>query len=469
MIRRHVRLLRLGLMFADALSAFVLFGAVVTLRFEYLDASARWDVMGVTPMQVAAGYGVIWVTCLWLLGLYRLRTHWTMRGEIVDVLRATIVAALVSFSLLYLLQLQHISRLFVLILLVCQPLLTVATRAALRAFLGRMRSRGYNRRQLLIVGAGPEATAFADEIERHAALGLQVMGHLAGPRDEPGQTRHPVIGTLDDVEKVLHTRVVDEVAICLSPQDWSYVEPITRICEEEGRIVRVSMHALGAVLTGGIYDELSGMPIVTFLHGPDHVVGLVAKRIVDIVISLVGLIVLSPVLLVVALNIRLREGPPVLFRQARVGLHGRLFECLKFRTMTPDAEERFGEVAHLSEMRGPAFKMTDDPRITPTGRFLRRTSLDELPQLINVLRGEMSIVGPRPAVPSEVAGYSIWHRRRLAMRPGITGLWQISARGTLDFDDRATLDLHYIDRWSIWMDLKILLRTIPALLSQQGR
>jgi lipopolysaccharide/colanic/teichoic acid biosynthesis glycosyltransferase len=177
---------------------------------------------------------------------------------------------------------------------------------------------------------------------------------------------------------------------------------------------------------------------------------------------------LSPILAIVALYVRLVDGSPVLFRHDRVGLHGRVFTCLKFRTMVRDAEDQMDSVVELNDMKGPAFKVWNDPRVTPTGRVLRRWSLDELPQLINVLRGEMSIVGPRPAPPREVEGYSIWHRRRLSMRPGLTGYWQVEARSDDSFDRRAELDLQYIDRWSLWMDLKIIFRTIPAILSQPG-
>lgn len=195
---------------------------------------------------------------------------------------------------------------------------------------------------------------------------------------------------------------------------------------------------------------------------------MIAKRVFDIFLSAAGLILLSPMILLIVLYVRLADGPPVLFRQRRVGLHGRLFTCFKFRTMEPGADERIDEFSHLSEMRGPAFKMAEDPRVTGRGRWLRRTSLDELPQLWNVLRGDMSIVGPRPA-PREVDMYSVWHRRRLSMRPGLTGLRQISARSDPDFDRRVAIDLDYIDRWSLWMDIKIVLRTIPVVVSQGGR
>jgi exopolysaccharide biosynthesis polyprenyl glycosylphosphotransferase len=456
-------------MTADALSAFVLFGLIVGLRFDVLDPGAEWQVGGIGPGQVAAAYGVIWVASLWILGLYRLRTYWSVRGEVTDVLRAMAVAAVVSFSLIFLLKIENISRLFVLELLIAQPIVTMATRLVLRLFLGWVRDRGFNSRQMLIVGSGKEAREFAREIERNAALGLRIIGYLCGPGAVPKTSDHPVLGTVDQIQEVLHSRVVDEVVICLPPNDWSYVEPVTRICAMEGKIVRVSMRALGGILTGGRYEQLGETPLVTYLNGPDHVVAMVVKRLFDIVLSGLSLIVLSPVLLALVGYIRIRDGSPVLFQQQRVGLHGRLFTCLKFRTMTRDAEERFQEIAHLSDIRGPAFKMTADPRITPTGHWLRKTSLDELPQLINVLKGDMSIVGPRPALPREVEGYSVWHRRRLAMRPGMTGLWQVEARRDDSFDNRANHDLRYIDRWSIWLDLKIMLRTIPAILQQEGR
>jgi exopolysaccharide biosynthesis polyprenyl glycosylphosphotransferase len=469
MIRRHLVLLRSALMLADGASALVLFWLIATVRYDLLQAPGELAAGRLDPIVLALGYAVLWVASLWFAGLYRLRTHWSLRGEVVGVVRAAVVVAFVSWSVLFLINAPNVSRLFLIMLFLVQPTVTIAGRIVLREFLAHIRSRGYNRREMLIIGAGPEAEAFANQVEGHRELGLRVMGHLTGPRDEETAVTRPVLGQVDDIERILHGQVVDEVAVCLSPADWSYAEPATRICEEEGRIVRVVIPPLGGILTGGHHEQLGETPVVSFLYGPDRVLAMALKRGFDIVASAVGLIVMSPLMLVIAIAIRLTDGEPVIFEHRRVGLHGREFDCLKFRTMVPGAEELQEEMERLNDMAGAAFKIHDDPRVTPLGRFLRRFSLDELPQLINVLRGEMSIVGPRPAPPREVAQYSVWHRRRLAMRPGLTGLWQVQARMDSDFNRRATLDLNYVDSWSLWMDMKILLRTIPALITQQGR
>ena len=285
-----------------------------------------------------------------------------------------------------------------------------------------------------------------------------------------GAVSRPVIGTIEDIESVLHGRVVDEVAICLSPTDWSYVEPVTRICEEEGKIVRVSIQSLGGLLTGGHFEEVGGLPIVTFLYGPDRFLGMLAKRAFDIVGSVAAAGAAQP-------------GPagrrcstcasPTDRRScsANIGSDSTADRSSASSSgrWSPTRRRCCPRSPICPRSSGPAFKIADDPRITRVGRFLRRTSLDELPQLWNVLRGEMSIVGPRPAPPREVEQYSIWHRRRLSMRPGLTGLWQVSARSEADFDRRVELDLDYIDRWSLWMDIKILLRTIPVIVAQEGR
>ena len=276
-----------------------------------------------------------------------------------------------------------------------------------------------------------------------------------------------LLGPLADLPTILHERVVDEVVICLPFSQWNLVDAIARICEDEGKIVRVPMDVLDHAFAAGKVEDLDGVPVFSLVSGPDRTLALAVKRVVDVVSSLSGLLILSPLFAVVAILVRREDGGAVFFRQGRVGVHGRPFEVVKFRSMVPDAEGLRADLAARNEVNGPAFKVTADPRVTRTGRWLRRSSIDELPQLWNVLRGEMSLVGPRPPLPQEVAAYDVWHRRRLSMKPGMTGLWQVRARREPEFDRWVSADLEYIDRWSLWLDLKILARTIPAAL--EGR
>ena len=487
MVRQHITALRIGLMSADGLSAVALFILLSVFRFGASEWQATWATAGIDGRLLAFLYGVGWVATLWLIGLYRLRVRWSARTEVVDVARAVLLLAVATFVLLFWLKLPNVSRLFLVLLFPTQLVLTVASRFVLRWAFATARSRGLNSRFILVVGTDPAAMTFADLIEARREMGLHVMGHLSATatadggsgqaaRSHPGGppavgflAGRPILGTVDDIEDVLHSHVVDEVAICLPPSQLSLVEPITRLCEDEGRIVRIPTEETGLTLPGGRIEDFDGMRILSLVYGPDRAVALVMKRLLDIAAAALALVVLSPLLATLAIWIRVRDGSPVLFRQVRIGEHGRPFKVVKFRTMIPDAEERLGELETLNEIQGHAFKVTDDPRVTKTGNVLRSLSFDELPQLLNVLRGEMSLVGPRPPLPREVEGYDVWHRRRLSMKPGITGLWQVAARREPEFDRWVRMDLEYIDRWSLWLDFKIIVRTIPAVLAQQGR
>ncbi|MEA2549943.1 MAG: hypothetical protein QOE42_2541 [Chloroflexota bacterium] len=480
-------------MAADALSAIALFLAISVARFGSAWFSS-WVTVGIDPRVLGLLYAAGWTAILWLFGLYRLRVRWSARTEVIDVGRAVLLLAVGTFVLLFWLKLPNVSRQFLLELFPAQLVLTIGSRFVLRWAFAVARARGLNARFILIVGAGPTAIAFADRLERHPEMGLHVIGHLADPDDPPpipgGDTiehgsapsstasrqigtaspaTRPILGTIGDIQRVLHTQVVDEVAICLPVASIGLVEPITRLCEDEGRIVRIPTDEIGLTLPGARIEDFDGMRVLSLVYGPDRAVSLLIKRLLDIAIALVALVVLSPVLAVTAAWIRAHEGGPILFRQVRIGEQGRPFEVIKFRTMILDAERRLADLASLNEIRGQAFKVTDDPRVTASGRVLRASSLDELPQLWNVLRGEMSLVGPRPPLPSEVDEYDVWHRRRLSMKPGITGLWQVAARREPEFDRWVRMDLDYIDRWSLLLDLKIIARTIPAVIGQQGR
>jgi exopolysaccharide biosynthesis polyprenyl glycosylphosphotransferase len=463
MIRRHGRTLQVLLVAVDAAMAAVVLVALWYVRFG-ADWALYWREAVREPVVFVALFSGGWVAVLWFHGLYRLRARWSIASEALDIVRATVVMALLSLSVFFIFRLPDVSRLFLLVLFPVLAMLTLATRAVLRRTFEALRLRGMNARFVLIVGAGPRGRRFAEQIVGNPALGVRVAGFLD---DEHHRLPHgwPLLGRLEDLQDILHAQVVDEVAVCLPFAHWDKVDAIAGIAMEEGKIVRVPMDVLDRAFASGRVEDLDGVPVFSLVSGPDRLVGLAAKRLVDIVVSAAALLLLWPVALAIAAWIRSYDGAPVYFRQVRVGLHGRPFTVLKFRTMAKDAEERYDEVVGLADSR--AFKLTDDPRVTPPGRFLRRTSLDELPQLWNVLRGQMSLVGPRPAPPREVEGYDVWHRRRLSMKPGLTGLWQVTARRDDSFERRANLDLDYIDRWSLWLDLKIMARTIPAAL--EGR
>ena len=372
-----------------------------------------------------------------------------------------------TLSVLFLFKLPDVSRLFLLVLFPVQAAVTIATRVVIRLVMERLRREGRNLRYVLVLGADERAQEFAATLESHPELGLRIAGFLS---DKPFQAiRSPWkrLGMLNELERILHSRIIDEVAICLPFEQWGLIDAISRICEEEGKIVRIPMDVLGRAISVGRVEELDGTPVFSLVSGPDRGMALATKRLVDVVASVLGLAVLSPVLAVIAIAIKLDGGGPVFFHQRRVGLNGRPFEVWKFRSMTIDAEARLPAIRYGNEIVGHAFKLSNDPRVTRVGRFLRRTSLDELPQLWNVLVGQMSLVGPRPPLPAEVRDYDLWHRRRLSMKPGITGLWQVRARRAPRFDQWVAADLEYIDRWSLWLDLKILFRTIPAAL--EGR
>ena len=462
--------LRVGLMVADGLIAVGVFMAVAMLRFRNDgNVASLWRALNVEPILAAVIFAAVWVGVLWISGLYRLDVRWNVSTEIRDVARATLLVVAITLSALFLLKQEDVSRLFLTMLFVIQPTVTLVSRLILRAAFTWNRAHGRDPRFMLVVGTGQLAQDFADRVETHPGLGLRIVGHLSAPQEpEPIVTRQ-VLGSIDNLHDVFREQVVDEVAICLPPAASRLLEPIASVASGEGKTVRIAVDPIEEILPSAVQEEFDGIIVRSLVNDGQREAALILKRLIDVVGAAVGLVLLSPVLLGAAVALRLRVGSPVLFRQERVGLHGRPFTMLKFRTMVVDAEDRLAEVSHMNERNGAAFKATNDPRITPVGRFFRRTSIDELPQLWNVLSGSMSLVGPRPPLPDEVAEYDVWHRRRLSMKPGITGLWQVEARHEPDFDRWVEHDLIYIDGWSIWLDLKILARTVPALLTHGGR
>jgi exopolysaccharide biosynthesis polyprenyl glycosylphosphotransferase len=468
MTKRHLMALRLLLILGDGVAAVLVFLFVSYVRFVEGDPLATWSV-GIDIRLAAIAFALTWVAVLWLLGLYRLRVRWSLVTEARDIIRATVLLVMLTLSTLFVFHQDDVSRLFLGILFVTQPAVAVAGRALLRVWFDTLRRQGRNTSFMLVVGTGTLAQQFADRVEARAGLGIRIIGHLAPPGDaaDPADVSRPILGTIDDIGGIFRTRIVDEVAVCLSAESAEYTEPIIALAADEGKTVRIPRAPDEELMSIALQEEFEGFLVRSVVHDGQREVELIVKRVLDVIGAAAALVILSPLLIVTALVIRVRDGAPVLFRQTRVGRHGRTFTIYKFRTMVPDADERYDVVT--AEAKPVVYRRRGDPRVTRTGRFLRRSSIDELPQLFNVLRGDMSLVGPRPPLPREVKGYDIWHRRRLSMRPGMTGLWQIQARLDHHFDEVAELDLKYIDEWSLWKDLGILLRTVPAVLLARGR
>lgn len=467
MIRRHGTLLRATLACGDALAILALM-YIVSGIWRGAEWHAEWAGIVEQPLWPALLAAGAWVGVLWGHGLYQLRARWSLRGELLAMGRATLTMVLVVIAALYLLNWPEVSRAFVLLVVPSAAVVSLASRRVIHWFLGDLRRRGRNTRNLLIVGTDPIALRLAHELEAHPALGVRIIGYLNGTSQEPGMG-WPYLGAIGGLARVLRDHVVDEVAVCLGGTESATTEEIVELCRAEGKVVRIPLAADHVSGTVRYVESLAGLPVMSIVQGPDRQIALAVKRVLDFVGASFALMLLSPLLVALGAAILVSQGRPILFRQDRVGLHGRRFRLVKFRTMIPDAEQKLAELRARNEIKGHAFKLTDDPRVTRLGRFLRRTSLDELPQLWNVLLGEMSLVGPRPPVPAEVDEYDQWHRRRLSMKPGITGLWQVSARRESEFDRWVEKDLEYIDRWSLWLDFKIFLRTLPAMVRSEGR
>jgi exopolysaccharide biosynthesis polyprenyl glycosylphosphotransferase len=277
-----------------------------------------------------------------------------------------------------------------------------------------------------------------------------------------------VLGGIADLPRVLREHSVDLVVVVGEPLDSTVLALVSVQCGATGIPLSVDARAIALSTRAAALEEYEGLSLLNFATTATNSEGLVVKRLLDIAGAATGLLVLAPVFALVALLIKLDDGGPVFFSQDRVALYGRRFRILKFRSMVVDAEDRLDEVRYLNEFDGPAFKSSRDPRVTRFGALLRRFSLDELPQLVNVLRGEMSLVGPRPPLPEEVANYEPWQLRRMTMRPGLTCLWQVSDGPRDDFQAWMRSDLEYIDRWSLGLDLALVLKTLPVVLQGRG-
>jgi exopolysaccharide biosynthesis polyprenyl glycosylphosphotransferase len=465
MLRQHPRMVQAGLRALDLACLALAFPAARALRdtvrgdFLFHDASQG--------SQLLALILVSWVVASSTFRLYDAYRTQPLSTELGRLARTLLATAVLATAGSYLAWRFDVPRLLLVLEFGLALALLVASRLAVRGTARALRRRGFNARRFAVVGSGELADEVARLLGLHPEWGCSLAGVILEGRDaDPG--RLPVLGFLDDIGSVLEQHVLDQVIFALPSSQLPAAEEAARACQLQGVAVMICLDLLHGGIGQMSLTRLEGVPAITFSTVPSDSVALAVKRAFDVAVSAMALLLLSPVLLGVAAAIRLDSPGPALFRQRRVGLNGREFWLLKFRSMREDAEAQLASLRARNEMSGPVFKMTHDPRVTRVGRFIRRTSLDEFPQFLNVLWGEMSIVGPRPPIPSEVRQYQRWQRRRLSVKPGITCTWQVSGRNEVDFDTWMRLDLDYIDNWSLARDLSICMKTIPAVLTARG-
>jgi len=406
-----------------------------------------------------------WCFFLYLNGMYSsLRTKKLFEVTWI-VFKSSFLITLLFGAIVFLFKLESVSRLFFIFLLILGFLFILLEKIILFSGMHYFRKKGYNYRSLLIVGTGKRASLFIEKINNHPEWGFRILGVID---DEPGRgiksvNSVKVIGTLKDLLNIFHNYVVDEVIFVVPRLRLNYIEEAIHTCELEGIKATIAVDLFEAKIAKSCATEIDGIPLVTFNTSVAKEWQLFVKRIIDIVVSGVSIIVLSPLLFIVAVMVKLSSKGPILFRQERLGLNGRPFTLYKFRTMYENAQEQLANIDVVNDSDDPSFRQKKLKFVTPVGKLLRKFSVDELPQLFNVFWGHMSLIGPRPTVPEEVAQYKPWQRRRLSMRPGITCLWQVNGRNKLGFNQWMKLDLEYLDNWSLWLDFKILLKTIPIV------
>lgn len=414
---------------------------------------------------------IIWISLLHCLGLYQTFRTMKIPKIISIIIKSTLYGFIIFNCITNVLKVPYLSRIFVIFIFIFAALLTGMEKIFLMAFFRYIRKKGYNYRNIIIIGTGIRAQNFIETINQHSEWGLRIVGLIDDDKGKIGNEvcGYKVIGAFDNFQEIINSAVVDDVLFVV-PRSWLYkIEKIMLICETEGIKMHLAVDYFQLEFAKAKQTEFNGLPLLTFKTTSDKLWQLLFKRILDIVLSSLALILLSPLFLIIAAAIKKTSPGSVFFKQMRCSLSGRKFALYKFRTMVINAEEKINELVSHNEMSGPVFKMKNDPRLTKVGKFLRQTSLDELPQFWNVLKGDMSIVGPRPPLPKEVKEYAPWHRRRLSMKPGITCLWQANGRNNItDFEKWVKLDLFYIDHWSLWLDFRIMLKTIPTVLARAG-
>lgn len=457
---------------ADALLINLSFFIAYLLRYDL-----QWPKMVVpenwVPYAVFKPVALVLTLMLLIMfvleGVYRQKQGRSWLDEVNAVFSGTATGIVIMMAVTYTIQFYYSRFIFLMVGAVIVVILSLE-RLLLRVAQAELRKRGRGIRQVIIVGAGEVGRSVMRSIVARPELGYRVIGFVDDNPDKGRSNigRFKALGGLENLPRIVSQEAVDQVIITLP---WMYHRKILGIvhqCERHDVRASIVPDLFQLSLSHVDMEDLGGVPLLSLRES--HVSGWLwwVKRALDFSVALTGLVILSPILLLISVALKIDSPGPVIFSQTRIGKDGRPFTCYKFRTMHVGADREKAKLADLNEAEGPLFKIKDDPRQTAVGRVLRRISLDELPQLYNILKGEMSLVGPRPPVPEEVSQYMEWHKKRLETWPGLTGLWQVSGRSNLTFDEMCLLDIYYIENWSPSLDVKIFLQTIPSVLLGDG-
>ena len=469
MFDRHRKKAAVFFAAADVILLLAAFEAAYQLR-KALPLELEFYLLTTTKALVLGFTFLAWLIVGWWMGVYQRLYARDTRAAVYDVFRQLIVVTLCLVAFQFALKLQ-ISRVFIGLF----GLFTLTLLLLYRVFAGCCAATfgGSSARSRSTSWWGPARTlSISDAASRSRAATASSCWPLSifpiGLANRCGCPATTPVKQLGDLPEMLHRHVIDEVVFAVEEQRLSELEEILLLCDEEGVRTRVVVDFFPHVHSDVYLDHFGAVPLLTFSATPDDEIRLLLKRVFDIVLAAISLLVLAVPMMLLSLLVRLTSRGPAIFRQERCGLNGRRFVFYKFRSMVENADKQRQSLEHLNEKDGPVFKIANDPRLTLLGHYLRRFSIDEWPQFWNVLKGDMSFVGPRPAVPGEVEQYAAWQRRRLRMRPGLTCLWAIRGRDRVDFDTWMKLDLEYIDNWSLWLDLKILLHSIPRVVAGRG-
>jgi len=404
-----------------------------------------------------------------LRGLYNIRLTGTWFRQIWTIISSTTLGLAFLITYYFIFQPISNSRLLVPFVWATAILVLCFARLIVSSIMGLLYRLGLGETRLLVVGSGRLGKMIMQHIVANPNLGYSIVGFLHDMNEPPSDFgRFKMLGTLDDLGMVIRSMQIDEVIIALPSHLHQQSIRSVRLCERLGTSFKLVPDLYELSLSRIDMEAIEGIPLIGIKQGSINSMQQIVTRTFDMIISFLILIIGFPLWLCIALAIRLSSSGPIFYKQTRIGLNGRPFKVYKFRSMYKNADARLADLMPHNEVQGPLFKIKDDPRITPVGKFLRHTSFDEIPQLFNVIKGEMSLVGPRPPLPHEVALYEEWQKGRLAIKPGMTGLWQVRGRSNISFDEGVLMDLYYIENWSLRLYFQVLLRTIPAVIFRRG-